>query len=607
MNDVIYLEIDDEITRVIDKIRKSKEDGIILVIPRGGAIAQSIVNLKLLARSSQDLGKSIGLVSADKISKNLAAQVKLAVFDNVKEAEKFKFEGPKIGTPDTLEKFEVKSYKKYDLSKLNPDGQKPAIEEEISSEEEVAGGEEEEVGEEENNEETLDEKNGLTAEEAEEADSDFGEEEENFDDSDGKPQKNTIKVNINENEETEAPMQRRNEKRLRPGGTRKVLAVFAIVFALLLASALGAMYVFLPYADASITLKTEDLNKDLDITVDKNLAVADTAKLQLPGKPVELSKDASKQFDATGQKDQGTPAKGKVTISNMTSSKTQVLAKGARLTTSDGKVFTLDAGVMVPGATPSLNNCQIVNGVFQCDTIPGTATADLTAAANGEASNLPIGSKLTIGTMTATNTAAFAGGVTSIIKFVTDDDLKNAETALRTETFNQAKTEIVAKAAADGVIISADGISDTIVTSSSDKNVNDPAEKFTYSLKISYFVLGFAESELRDLVVANLSAAISTDQMLVNPGESKLTYTISDVDKANGLIKIKANLDGKVGQKLAADMVKNDIKNKQVSSAEAQLNRTNGVATSKITVWPTFLTMTPVMANKIKVHFKYQQ
>ena len=88
MNEIIYLENDEEITSVIDRLRKAKENSLALVIPRGGSLAQSIVNLKLLRKSAGEMGKEISLVSNDRISRNLASQIGLTVYSKASDAEK---------------------------------------------------------------------------------------------------------------------------------------------------------------------------------------------------------------------------------------------------------------------------------------------------------------------------------------------------------------------------------------------------------------------------------------------------------------------------------------------------------------------------------------
>src|SRR3990167_6552833 len=85
MDEVIYLESDEEITSVIDKLKGSKAPRVALVVPRGATLLQSVVNLKLLSKEAAILAKEISLVTSDKIGRNLAAQVGLTVYDSIRD------------------------------------------------------------------------------------------------------------------------------------------------------------------------------------------------------------------------------------------------------------------------------------------------------------------------------------------------------------------------------------------------------------------------------------------------------------------------------------------------------------------------------------------
>src|SRR3989304_6581447 len=72
---ILYLEIDEEITSVIDRLKKTAEADIHLVVPKEAALLQSIVNLKLLKKQADSLGKQIQIITHDKVGRNLAEQV----------------------------------------------------------------------------------------------------------------------------------------------------------------------------------------------------------------------------------------------------------------------------------------------------------------------------------------------------------------------------------------------------------------------------------------------------------------------------------------------------------------------------------------------------
>jgi hypothetical protein len=74
----IYLEIDEEVTSVIDKIRKTEFTDIVLVVPKDASISQSVVNLKLIKRKADDLNKNLSIVTQDKVARNLAGKIGIA-------------------------------------------------------------------------------------------------------------------------------------------------------------------------------------------------------------------------------------------------------------------------------------------------------------------------------------------------------------------------------------------------------------------------------------------------------------------------------------------------------------------------------------------------
>ncbi|NBQ85027.1 MAG: hypothetical protein EBU03_02740 [Methylophilaceae bacterium] len=118
-NKIYYLEPDEEITKVIDRIRKSEESGVVFVVSRGSTIAQSIINLKLLSRNAAEHGKTIGIVSTDRVTKNLAERLKIPVFAKAAEAEHAELtpallksveKAPEVDTTPV----KVNTYRKYD-------------------------------------------------------------------------------------------------------------------------------------------------------------------------------------------------------------------------------------------------------------------------------------------------------------------------------------------------------------------------------------------------------------------------------------------------------------------------------------------------------------
>ena len=65
--DVIYIDVEDDITTIISKIKASKERIIALVPPRRIGVLQSAVNIRLLARAATSADKRIVLITNDSV------------------------------------------------------------------------------------------------------------------------------------------------------------------------------------------------------------------------------------------------------------------------------------------------------------------------------------------------------------------------------------------------------------------------------------------------------------------------------------------------------------------------------------------------------------
>ena len=72
----IYIEATEEITSVVDRLKDVDAEDVIVVIPKGSIILQSIVNLKLLKKQAKRHQKNLIIVTNDKIGRNLASAVK---------------------------------------------------------------------------------------------------------------------------------------------------------------------------------------------------------------------------------------------------------------------------------------------------------------------------------------------------------------------------------------------------------------------------------------------------------------------------------------------------------------------------------------------------
>lgn len=81
--DVVYIDVEDDITAIIGKVKASKEKIVALVPPKRIGILQSAVNLRLLARTAQNNHKHLVLITNNQALVALAAAAKVPVAKNL--------------------------------------------------------------------------------------------------------------------------------------------------------------------------------------------------------------------------------------------------------------------------------------------------------------------------------------------------------------------------------------------------------------------------------------------------------------------------------------------------------------------------------------------
>lgn len=79
MPETHYIEIDEEIISTVSRLRKSGETENIFVFPKRALILQSIINLKLLGREADKLGKTVVVMTQDEQGTRLAEKAGLRV------------------------------------------------------------------------------------------------------------------------------------------------------------------------------------------------------------------------------------------------------------------------------------------------------------------------------------------------------------------------------------------------------------------------------------------------------------------------------------------------------------------------------------------------
>lgn len=294
--DVIYIDTEDDITTIIEKVKNAGAPIVALVPPKRIGVLQSIVNLKLLQKAASSVDKRLVLITNDSALSALASGLSMPIAKNLQSK-------PEIAPITVLDSDDNDVIDGADMP-VPPAAETPAKE---------AG----------------DEIDTTTLAAAGKAADSVG--------------KRTGAAKNKKKKGTFIPDFDSFRKKLFLFGGLGLLLVVFLVWAIFFASR----------ATVAITAKTNIINisKSLQLVPSTNL---DAAQGVVPVISKQVKKTAAVDFTPTGKKEVGEKATGTVRFTNSSSSAVSVPA-GTRLTSASGIVFAVDSAVSVPAATLSFS------------------------------------------------------------------------------------------------------------------------------------------------------------------------------------------------------------------------------------------------------------
>lgn len=90
MHQTFYIDIDEEITSIVERLRHARASEIILVVPKRALLIQSIVNLRILKKEADEARLQLMIVTQDKLGKILIEKAGIFVqqkMDNITDEE----------------------------------------------------------------------------------------------------------------------------------------------------------------------------------------------------------------------------------------------------------------------------------------------------------------------------------------------------------------------------------------------------------------------------------------------------------------------------------------------------------------------------------------
>lgn len=542
--DTIYVDAEDEITAIIDKMRASGSKIVALVLPKRSATLQSVVNLKLLKRTAADTKKNLVLITSDSSLLPLAGAVGLHVAKTLQSK-------PVIPTAPT----------QNDVA-ITIDNDNSIEEPELDPHTSIG---------------TL--AGDLEAEE-------------------------TIELDNDKAAAAAAPAagakKGLNKKLKVPDFDRFRLLIFAGAGLLILLIA-GSYFAFSVLPKANITIKTDTtsvaINKKLTANTEVKTLNAESGVV--PGISKQIKKTDSEKAPATGQRDEGTKAQGKATMSLTDCSKDQVTIPAGTPIAANNISFLTQAEVILKSVKIG---SQCKNDDFKDFS---TSTVNVTAQSAGDNYNLGARAYAVNG---FSNVSAYGsdmkGGTSKIVQVVSQADIDNARQKVMERMSNAASSDIKSQFATDNALPLSDTLTASEPVVASSPNVNEAASDVNVNVSVTYTVLGVRQDDIKQLIEDEVKKRIDINkQQIQDNGLSKAVLQLSD-NVSPTLAKFELKAIAVAGAQLDAEGIKKEIAGKKKGATKTLIGERPGIREVEVDYSPWWVHSTPKKLNRININFE---
>lgn len=563
---VVYVEIDDEVTGVYDKIKNIGSKHVYIVVPKRAILFQSIVNLKILKRKSEDDGKKIYLISNDKNGVHLAEKLGLPVYNKVNSEGK-----PALFSTDVQD----------DRLRITP------LRASVNS---------------------VEEKTPTRMAERKLSISEILRKKR------GRKDMDVTKIEV-----AKKPKKPKNKMVIVAANRHALIALISVSVLILL----FIIYIALPGATIYITPAASKLEKSVNIVLadfTRNKAEIETSSSHIIASyPISTKVEKQIEYTATGKKfsDKGKNASGKITIYNTTNGDWPLIAS-TRFQTEDGIVFRIPAEIIVPPATTA--------GPGQIEAFVVADQTDAFGGIVGERGNIGP-SKFSLpglkgssqSKVYAESKEAFSGGITDYVTFVTPEDIEAAKAKIRDELVKGAVAQLEVAVEEQNKLVEESG-KFVLLEGENAVKVGEAAVSLDESLankEIASFVVSgsvdvkgvyYDQEEMVKILVDELTLKKSPNKELLDVNQDSATYRIFEWDDASGKIKLTANIKGieqfsidpkkESGQKLL-EKIRSHIAGQNIEEAKLFVQNLPEVNKVEIDSWPAWSPTVPNIEDNI--------
>lgn len=571
--DTIYVDIDDEITGIIDKVSTSKHKIVALVLPKRATVFQSLVNMKLLKRSGDKHKKKLVLITSEASILPLAGAVKLHTAKTLQSKPTIPVAPNEVS--NDVELGEVDNYQ--ELAEESEDNDEEVEDEPVDKTKPIGALA----------------AAGAVAAASKEDDDDVIE-------IDNKDKKETPQAS----KSTSSPKSKKSKKDSKDklkipnfDKFRKRILLIGGGVVLLLIFLIFAIFV-LPKATITIQTDSVSANTAINFTASANATELDEETSVVPAEKAEVSKTDTEKVPATGKKNVGDKATGTVSLKLTDCSKNKTTVPAGTGVSSNNLTYITQSSVtftrIIIGDTCS----------NEIDPSLTTGTVKVTAKEPGDKYNINGGREFAVAgfsNVEGFDSSEMTGGSSKEVTIVSDSDIASAKEKLKDKSRDAALSELTSQLEEKKLLVIDDSLSSSEPTITTSPNVGSEASEVTVTSATTYSLFGVNRDDLNKLVVKEAEKDIDTSkQKISNDGLDEAVFRVLDRPTPDD-IKFSVDTTVSTGAQFDEDAIKEEIAGKKSGQVELILEDKPNVKDVQVSFSPFWVYKVPSKANRVEI------
>jgi hypothetical protein len=545
--ETIYVDVEDEITSIIDKVEASKSKIVVLMLPKRASTLQSVVNMRLLKRGADSANKNIILVTSESALLPLAGAAGIHVAKDLKSA-------PEIPASPVDEA--------EDEPPITADQDEPAAKPAKLDYHRSIG----ELAAAHDDPETiaLDEEDELPLPKA----------------------TKTAAEKASSKQKLKVP----NFERFRLlmlGGIAALVGLIIFIFL--------AIFV-LPKAVVAIQTASTPISANLTLNASDKFTALNKAANQIPASLKATKQSSNQQVSATGTQNQGNKASGKVTLTNCTDNDVTISAGTG--VTSGGLTFITQSNL-------SLNSGNFTSSHVCKTSGDHVGTVNVIAQSGGTKYNIGPSNFSVAGFsgVNGSSSATMIGGTDNNVTVVSQQDIDNARTKATSGQTGDDITQKFLKQLDDQgfyALKSTLKTEDPVINAT--PSVGQPASTVNVSVQITYSVLVVPKTDLRELITDTLNEQIDASKQKISSSDVLKDASVT-VQSQTGPAAATLNVSETTAAVPIIDVatVKKQVAGQKSGNIKAMINNWPGVKSTDVKFSPFWVSKAPKKQNKITV------